>query len=206
MPVWGWILIGIAVVVIIVVVIVLVTQQRRSSRLRQRFGPEYDRAVGGAGQRRAGEEALRRREEERAGLDIRPLTLAARTRYSEQWLSIQERFVDQPDFAVTEADTLLTVVMNERGYPVDDFEAQAALISVDHPDLVQNYRIAHRVMRQNRERQATTEELREALLRYRSLFEELLRPDSAGDTTVDAGSSGDRTPTDHAIHPRRSEP
>ncbi len=206
MPVWGWILIGIVVVFIIAAAIVLVAQQRRSSRLRQRFGPEYDRAVGGAGQRRAGEAALLHREEQRAGLDIRPLTLAARTRYSEQWLSIQERFVDQPDLAVTEADTLLTVVMNERGYPVDDFEAQAALISVDHPDLVQNYRIAHRVMRQNRERQATTEELREALLRYRSLFEELLRPDSAGDTTDDAGTSGDRTHADHAIHPRRSAP
>jgi hypothetical protein len=206
MPVWGWILIGIAVVLIIAAVIVLVTQQRRSSRLRQRFGAEYDRTVGDAGQRRAGEAALRHREEQRAGLDIRPLTPAARTRYSEQWLSIQERFVDQPDLAVTEADTLLTVVMNERGYPVDDFEAQAALISVDHPDLVQNYRVAHRVMRQNRERRATTEELREALLRYRSLFEELLRPDSAGDTTDDAVTSGDRTRADHAIHPRRSEP
>jgi hypothetical protein len=205
MPVWGWILIGI-VVVIIAAAIVLVTHPRRSSRLRQRFGPEYDRAVGGAGQRRAGEAALLHREEERAGLDIRPLTPAAQTRYSEQWLSVQERFVDQPDLAVTEADTLLTVVMNERGYPVDDFEAQAALISVDHPDLVQNYRIAHRVMRQNRERQATTEELREALLRYRSLFEELLRPDSAGDTAGDADTSGDRIHADHASHPRRSEP
>jgi hypothetical protein len=192
MPTWGWILIGIAIVVVIVLIIMLIMQQQRSSRLRHRFGPEYERTVGDAGQRRAGEAELRHREQERAQLQIRPLAPAARMRYSEQWLAIQERFVDQPDLAVTEADTLLSVVMSERGYPVDDFDAQADLISVDHPELVQNYRIAHRVMRQNRDRQATTEELREALLRYRSLFEELLRPDDTAGTG-DAGHPTGRT-------------
>ncbi len=186
MPTWGWIPIGIAIVVIVAVLAVLAWRQRRSIALRRRFGGEYDRTIDDAGQRRAGEAALRHRERHRAQLTIQPLPPAARTRYMQQWYEIQERFVDQPELAVTEADTLLTMVMSQRGYPVDDFDAQADLISVDHPDLVENYRAAHEVNRNGRERQATTEQLRAALLRYRSLFEELLRPEVTETAGADA--------------------
>jgi hypothetical protein len=187
MPTWGWIPIGIAIV-IIVLLAAWAWWHRRSVALRQRFGSEYDRTVEGADRRSTGERVLRQRERQRADLDIRPLSPTARTRYADQWRDTQQRFVDQPDLAVVEADTLLAEVMAERGYPVDDFDAQADLISVDHPDLVQNYRFAHRVTLRNQQQQASTEELRDALLRYRSLFEELLRPDGA-ETTDDDGSA-----------------
>lgn len=208
MPTWGWIPIGIAIAVVIVIVALLLWRVRRSTALRRHFGPEYDRTVGAAGRRRTGETVLRRRERDRARLDIRPLPEAARVRYAEQWTGVQEEFVDQPDAAVMQADTLLTVVMSQRGYPIDDFESQADLISVDHPELVRNYRIAHQILRQDRDRRATTEQLREAILRYRSLFDELLQSDGPAGDSGRSERSAARTgaPTDDSpksTHPRR---
>jgi hypothetical protein len=154
--------------------------------LRGRFGPEYDRAVANRDDRRAAEADLRAREKQRAQFDLEPLPEAARLRFADEWRDVQERFVDQPTQAVAAADTLITRVMEERGYPMKDFDAQAELVSVDHPDVVENYRSAHSVQQRSQAQQASTEDLREALLRYRSLFDRLLRPE--GNSAADATS------------------
>ena len=176
MATWVWILIAIAVVVVIAL-IAMAARQRRTTTLRQRFGPEYDRAVEAREDRRAGEAELRDRERQRARLDIRPLPEDMRARFAREWQDLQERFVDQPPEAVVAADRLVYSVMETRGYPMGDFDAQADLVSVDHPEVVENYRFAHGVRERVQAQRASTEDLREALLRYRSLFDELLRAD-----------------------------
>jgi len=176
MATWVWILIVIAAVVI-VAVIAVTARQRRTAGLRQRFGPEYDRTMQAREGRRPAEAELRDREKQRAQLDIRPLPENMRARFVEEWREVQERFVDQPSEAVVAADRLVHSVMETRGYPMGDFDAQADLVSVDHPEVVENYRFAHGIHEQARQQQASTEDLREALLHYRSLFDELLRPE-----------------------------
>ena len=136
-----WILIVIAAVVV-VAVIAVAARQRRTAALRQRFGPEYDRAVEARQGRRTAEADLRDREKQRGQLDIRPLPEDVRMRFAEEWRDVQERFVDQPSEAVVAADRLVHRVMEARGYPMGDFDAQADLVSVDHPDVVENYRFA----------------------------------------------------------------
>ena len=178
MATWLWIVIVI-VVVLIVLAAAMAARRRRTMALRERFGPEYDRAVGAREGQRAAEADLRGRERERARLDIKPLSEAARVRYTEEWQVIQQSFVDQPEEATTAGYDLVNRVMEERGYPMRDFDARADLVSVDHPDVVENYRAAHGIHERAQQHQASTEDLREALLRYRSLFEELLRPDGA---------------------------
>ena len=148
--------------------------------LQDRFGPEYDRTVESRDGRRAAEADLRAREKQRAQFDVKPLPEATRLRFADEWRDVQERFVDQPTQATTAADTLITRVMEARGYPMKDFDAQAELVSVDHPDTVENYRFAHAVRQRSQTQQVGTEDLREALLRYRSLFDELLRPEGNG--------------------------
>lgn len=179
MAAWVWILIAV-VVVVVIAVLALVAMRRRSSKLRQRFGPEYDRTVETREDRRAAEAELRAREKQRAQFTIKPLPEATRLRFASEWREVQERFVDQPSQAVAAADTLITRVMHERGYPTEQFEAQADVVSVDHPDVVENYRFGHAVRQRAETEQISTEELREALLRYRSLFDELLRPEGTG--------------------------
>ena len=176
MATWFWILIVI-VVVLIALAAIMAARRRRTMALRERFGPEYDRTVGAREDQRAAEADLRGRERERARLDIKPLSEAARARYTEEWRTIQLDFVDQSEEATTAGYDLVNRVMAERGYPMRDFDARADLVSVDHPDVVDNYRVAHGIHERARQHQASTEDLREALLRYRSLFEELLRPD-----------------------------
>lgn len=174
MATWVWILIFIAAVVVVALV-AMALRQRRTTALRQRFGPEYDRAVEAREGRGAAEADLRDREKQRAQLDIRPLPEGARVRFAQEWRDVQERFVDQPSEAVVAADRLVYGVMEARGYPMGDFDAQASLVSVDHPHVVENYRFAHGIRERAQAQQANTEDLREALLRYRSLFDELLR-------------------------------
>jgi hypothetical protein len=175
MDAWVWILIAAAVVVVVAGVAFWAARRRvRRRTLRDRFGPEYDRSVEAARSRRKGEGDLADRADRRDELDIRPLSDPARQRYATQWEELQGRFVDRPVVAVVDADELVTQVMRERGYPVDDFEAQSELISVDHPDVVQNYRAAHVVYAKTTSGQASTDELREAVIAYRALFEELL--------------------------------
>src|SRR3954471_16539447 len=189
---WVWVLL-IVVLVVVVLAAVAVMRRRRTENLRGRFGPEYDRAVEASDDRRNAEQNLLDRARRRDQLDIRPLPEAARARYSEQWRGIQERFIDDPGGSVGAAHALLDQVMAERGYPTKDFEEQADLVSVDHPRVVENYRAAYAVYTRQRDGQATTEDLRDALVRYRSLFEDLLHPDTPGaDADVDSRDVADR--------------
>jgi hypothetical protein len=190
MDAWAWIVIAVVVVLILAAVAWFVMRQRSRKQLHSRFGPEYDRTVERAGGRRAAEAELGERARERDRLEIRPLPAEARERYSSEWTRIQTQFVDRPDDAVGEADRLVTQVMRDRGYPVDDFERQAALVSVDHPDVVENYRSAHSIHARNEQRLASTDDLRQALLHYRALFDELLGNDqSKNDQSNREGSS-----------------
>ena len=184
-----WVVIAIAVVVVIALVAVG-ARKRRTAMLRGRFGPEYDRAVQNRDDRRAAEADLRGREKRRAQFDVKPLPEATRLRFATEWRDVQENFVEQPAQATTAADALITKVMEARGYPMEDFEAQAELVSVDHPDTVENYRFAHAVGQRSQTEQVSTEDLREALLRYRSLFQELLRPEGNGAASA-TGQSDD---------------
>src|SRR5207249_880388 len=143
-------------------------------RMQSRFGPEYDRAVSETGSQRKATSELSQREKRRRERNIVPLSSAARERYSVQWQSVQARFVDQPSEAVGEADGLVMAVMQERGYPMESFDQRSADISVDHPRVVDNYRAAHGISLANQQGQASTEDLRQAMVHYRSLFDELL--------------------------------
>jgi hypothetical protein len=176
MATWVWVVIAIAVVVVVVLV-AAGARNRRTAVLRDRFGPEYDRAIENSEDRRAAEADLRARERQRAQFDVKPLPEATRLSFAGEWRDLQERFVDEPAQATGAADALITRVMEARGYPMKDFDAQVELVSVDHPDTVENYRFAHAVQQRAQTQQASTEDLREALLRYRSLFDELLRPE-----------------------------
>jgi hypothetical protein len=147
---------------------------RRRRRLQERFGPEYERTISARKDRRAAEAELAQREKRREELAIRPLSFEERAHYREQWQEVQAAFVDAPADAVGEADTLIAQVMADRGYPVEAFEARAADISVDHPSVVQNYRRAHQISEANDRGEATTEDLRLAIVHYRALFDELV--------------------------------
>jgi hypothetical protein len=150
-------------------------RKRRSERLRTQFGgSEYDRAVKGDGSRRHAEAGLKERTARVEGLNIRPLAPGDRARFVESWRRVEARFVDGPGGAVTEADQLLGDVMSTRGYPVGDFEQRAADISVDHPLVLENYRTAHEIALRQTTGQANTEDLRQAMIHYRTLFEELV--------------------------------
>jgi hypothetical protein len=174
MDTWVWIVIVVAAAAVIVLAALWALKRRRTGELRDRFGPEYERTVESEDGRRAAERELRRREERREELDIKPLTPAARDRYTDSWRDTQARFVDDPGSAVGDADRLVQQVMSERGYPTDDFEQRAADISVDHPEVVEHYRAAHAIAVAHERGDADTEDLRKSLVHYRTLFEELL--------------------------------
>jgi hypothetical protein len=185
------VLIILAAVVLIAVAIVLAVK-RRSERLRERFGPEYDRTVEQAGGRRSAESELAARQRRVDSLDIRPLDLEARDEFARQWRDAQARFVDEPAQAVAIADRLVAEVMRERGYPVEDFEQREADISVDHPRVVQNYRAGHALSMAAQQGRAGTEDLRQAMVHYRSLFEELLESGiEEPEIVVDVGEDSD---------------
>jgi hypothetical protein len=193
MAAWGWILIAVAAVAVIAIVALAATR-RRTAVLRERFGPEYERTVREREDRRAAEAELRDRERQRAELDIKPLPESDRMSYLDEWRDAQELFVDEPAEAVVAAYALITRVMEVRGYPVRDFEGQAELVSVDYPEAVEDYRLAHGVQELAGTRQADTEDLRQAVLRYRSLFHRLLRVDGAA-------AAGDEGPVAEAADP-----
>jgi hypothetical protein len=174
MPTWAWILIAVAALALVALVAVTAMMRRRTQRLQARFGPEYDRAVERHGGRRDAEADLGSRVEHRERLEIRALAPAARERYLASWTQVQAEFVDDPRGAVGSADQLVNAVMSERGYPIEDFERRAADISVDHPQVVERYRSAHGIAQKNERGEATTEDLRQAIMHYRALFEELL--------------------------------
>jgi hypothetical protein len=198
MSTWVWIVIAVVVVAAVLFVAWRAVSSRRRRGLQERFGPEYDRTVETTGNRRAAESDLREREQRHEELDIRDLSPAARDRYFEQWRAVQVRFVDAPGEAVREADTLVQQVMRDRGYPVDDFDTRADVVSVDHPHVVENYRAAHGVWAANERGEATTEDLRQSLVHYRSLFEELLG--RGGATAADEPISRDGATADAEQH------
>lgn len=167
------ILIAVILIALVVIVIVVVAaQRRRSERLRERFGPEYDRAVRTTGDRRHAEAELSERERRRDKLDIHPLTDTQRARYVTAWKTTQGQFVDDPRGALAKADSLLHEVMDARGYPTGDFDRQAADLSVDYASVIDDYRRAHAVA--SNSSKASTEDLRSAMVIYRSLFERLV--------------------------------
>jgi hypothetical protein len=173
-----WVLAAVAAVVIVLGLLgVLVTRQRRSRQLREGFGPEYDRALAERGDRRTAEADLAERRERRQQFEIRELDPSARDDYVERWQWTQRRFVDEPSTAAGEADRLVRSVMHDRGYPVDEnFEQRAADVSVDHPMVVENYRAAHAISLRAQRGQASTEDLRQAMVHFRVLFDDLLQP------------------------------
>jgi hypothetical protein len=168
------ILIGVLVAVAVIVVFVVLVQKRRTDDLRAKFGPEYERLVRQRGDARHAESELADRVDRVKHLHIKPITPEHRSRFADAWRSDQARFVDDPKSAVVEADRLVADLMQVRGYPVGDFEQRAADVSVDHPHVVQNYRVAHEIAVREQRGEASTEDLRVAMVHYRALFEDLL--------------------------------
>lgn len=165
----------IVIAVIAVIAIVLVAlRKRRSKQLRERFGPEYDRVVRQEGDPRKAEGVLEFREKRREKFRLRPLASADRSSFAVRWNEVQSRFVDDPRGSVTVADSLVTEVMQARGYPIGEFEQRAADLSVDYPVIVENYRAGHAIALRHNAGQASTEDLRQAMVHYRVLFQELL--------------------------------
>jgi hypothetical protein len=179
----GWIVVVIVAAVVLMVLAGWFLRQRRSRRLRDRFGPEYERTVHMRGGSGPAEAELQKRVERVARLDLRPLSANERRVYLERWMKVQRRFVDDPRGAVLSADELVKDVMRMEGYPVVNFEQRAADISVDHPLLVSNYRVAHAITLGMRVGEASSEQLRKAIVHYRFLFEQLLEA-SPGDREV----------------------
>jgi hypothetical protein len=179
MPTWVWIVIIGAAVGVLVAVAWAATSTARRRSLRNRFGPEYDRTVEDAPTRREAEAELRDRERRHDELEIRPLSAADRGRYLREWERVQADFVDDPGTAVAEADELIQRVMRDRGYPVEDFDQRAADLSVEHADVVEHYRTGHAVARRHARDEADTEQLRQALVHYRALFDALLAEEPA---------------------------
>lgn len=183
MPSWVWVLIALAVVAVIAVVVWQALARRRTGRLQQQFGPEYERALGTTDSKQEAEAELQAREERRRQLEVRPLPQASRDRYLQNWQSVQAQFVDDPRGAVASADSLIQSAMAERGYPIEDFDQRAADISVDHPQVVENYRQGHRLAQASAEGSDSTEDLRQAMRHYRALFDELVEPATEQATT-----------------------
>jgi hypothetical protein len=168
------ILVAIAVAAIIALGVFVYVRRLRSEKLHKQFGPEYRHALRQYGNERTAEAELAAREKRVRNLEIRPLAPEEQGRFANAWRRTQARFVDEPSRAVSEADHLIKEVMQTRGYPVGDFDQRAADVSVDHPKLVTNYRAGHDIAVRNKSGEATTEDLRQAMMHYRSLFEELV--------------------------------
>jgi hypothetical protein len=164
----------IVIAIVAIALIIAITMTARRKRLQQRFGPEYDRAVSEQESRLRAEAELSERQRRVRKLKIRPLSEDARTRYLAQWQAIQEQFVDEPQAAVTDAYSLVTTVMRERGYPATDDEQAMADLSVDHAATVGHFRAAHEITRNVAHGSTDTEDLRQALIHYRELFADLL--------------------------------
>jgi hypothetical protein len=173
-----WILVAAAVAIFVAAIIIASRRSRDTDRLKNRFGPEYERTVSEVGDEKAAEKELLARERKREELDIRPLAPAVLDGYVNRWRAVQTAFVDHPSSAVGEADLLVTEVMRDRGYPVDDFDRQAADISVDHPSVVANYRAAHDIHLAQQRSDVGTEQQRQAFVHYRALFTKLLETEN----------------------------
>jgi len=198
MPGWGWALLAVAVVVVVALIVWRGMAARRTRSLQERFGPEYQRTADATGDKRRAEAELAARQERREKLDIRPLPAEARHRYAEEWRVVQEQFVDSPSVAIAAADGLVGSVMTDRGYPMDDFEQRAADVSVDHPAVVENYRRARAVAERSERGEASTEDRRQAMQHYRSLFDELLGDDGRDEPTTRESTAAGAGDTDNS--------
>lgn len=187
-------IVAVAVVVAVALAgfVLMRSQKRRSTELQEQFGPEYDRALGESGSKRDAESQLRERQERVAQLHLRELETDERVRLSRAWATTQARFVDEPPAAIAQAQVLVDDAMNARGYPMGDFAQRAADISVDHPNVVSNYRAARAIADDNERGKADTESLRQAMVHYRALFDDLL------------GGRIEDTPLDELSRPSRT--
>jgi hypothetical protein len=199
MDTWIWIAIaaGAAVLVLLAVAVAVSHSRRRArtERLRDSFGPEYDRTVDDLGHRRGAETELEARLERRAQLDIRPLEPEREAAFRDTWREVQAQFVEAPTAAVASANGLVVDVMRERGYPIEDFDQRAADISVDHPVVVERYRAAREIALRRDAGLADTEELRQAMVHVGALLDELLSAEQAGTPPPDEGSVDGRPPS-----------
>jgi FtsZ-interacting cell division protein ZipA len=168
------VILAVAVVLAIAVAIWFYMQRRQTNQLRSKFGPEYNRAIRSEGDTKHAEQVLAERQNRVEKLNIRVLSASERNDFAQAWEQEQARFVDEPTTAVKNADRLVQRVMKARGYPVSDFEQRVADVSVDHPVVVQNYRVAHDIAARGQNEDVSTEELREAMIHYRALFADLL--------------------------------
>lgn len=198
-------MIGILLGVALAAVVLIIIGQRRTRSLREKFGPEYDQTVKSLKSRGKAESDLNRRIERVEELTIRPLSSADRRRFEESWQADQARFVDDPRGAVKEADRLVAELMQVRGYPVADFEQRAADVSVHHPNVVSEYRAAHDIAERDAKGQASTEQLRKAMVHYRALFRDLLIVDPSVHKTVRSATPRDRVLADSPEPPDDQE-
>ena len=173
-PMGIWIALIVLAVLIIIALVAAGVRRSRSAALRDRFGAEYDHAVRRAGKRSVAEQELINRTEEAKRFEIRPLSASERDGFRREWAAIEARFVDRPATAVVEADELIGAVMRTRGYPTADFDRYASLLSVDHAQVVEHYRAGHAIIEAHGRGSASTEELRQAMLHYRALFQDLV--------------------------------
>jgi hypothetical protein len=173
----NWILLAGGLVILLAAIVALFVslRQKKSQRLQRRFGPEYGRAVDEMGDRTKAESELEAREKRVGQLTITPLSPSDAARFTQAWSAMQGRFIDNPKGVVVDADRLVRELMLKRGYPMGDFERRAADISVDHPAVVENYRAAQAIAVRDERGEADTEELRKAVVHYRTLFDELLQ-------------------------------
>ncbi len=171
-------------VAIVGIAALLFAHKLRTDRMREGFGPEYEHAIAESGSGRRATSELRQPERRRERLDIRPLDPDLRDRFSFLWRDVQQGFVDEPHRAIRNADSLVSKVMRERGYPMEEFDQRAADISVDHPQVVENYRAAHAISLASQHGKATTEDVRQAMIHYRALFGELLADEPSGDVRI----------------------
>src|ERR1044072_1497649 len=168
------IMFAIGVMIALIAVIWLSLRSRRTKELKSRFGPEYRRVARAEGDAAHAEQVLLQREKRVQKLEIKPLTETQKSEFADMWEHAQSEFVDDPTAGVTHADVLVQEVMNVRGYPVSDFDQRVADVSVDHPAVAQNYRLAHEIAERNERGEVEMEKLREAMLHYRALFADLL--------------------------------
>lgn len=173
-PMLIWIAAGVLAALIVIALIARGARRSRTAALREKFGSEYQHAVSSVGSRSKAEQELIARAEEAKAFDIRPLAAADHQRFRADWDRIEKRFLERPTTAVVEADELVEDIMRTRGYPMGDFEKHAAHLSVNHPRVVEHYRAGHAAIDANRDGKISTEELRQAMLHYRALIEELL--------------------------------
>ena len=181
MQTWIWIAIAVVLVaVLLIATTVWMARRRRTTDLRRTFGPEYDRTVERADDAGEAETELAERRERRETLNIKPLAAAARERYAAAWLQVQSRFVDDPATALRDGNGLVTDVMRARGYPVERFDDRTDTVSVDHPGVVEHYRAGHRIATMTQDGGASTEDMRQVLVRYCAMFDELLEDERGG--------------------------